>query len=47
MNDDLSFESRTMETVNRMKGKQQNGKRKQFLTAEAKAILHANVNIKM
>ena len=39
MNDDLSFESRTMETVNRMKGKQQNGKRKQFLTAEAKAIL--------
>lgn len=39
MNDDLSFERRTMETVNRMKGKQKNGKRKQALTDDAKKIL--------
>ena len=39
MNDDLTFETRTMETVNRMKGKKESGKRKQYLTPEAKAIL--------
>lgn len=39
MNDDLSFESRTMETIGQMKGKQQNGKRKQFLTEQAREIL--------
>ena len=40
MNDDLSFESRTMETINRMKGKKENGKRVQYLTPEAKEILN-------
>lgn len=48
MNDDLSFESRTMETINRMKGKKENGKRVQYLTPEAKEILnkikHLNPN---
>ena len=39
MNDDLSFESRTMETINRMKGKKETGKRRQYLTPEAKEIL--------
>lgn len=39
MNDDLTFESRTMETVNRMKGNKENGKRTQYLTPEAKEIL--------
>lgn len=39
MHDDLSFESRTSETIDRMKGKQKNGKRKQALTTEAQKIL--------
>lgn len=39
MNDDLTFEPRTMETINRMKGKKENGKRFQYLTPEAKEIL--------
>ena len=39
MNDDLTFESRTMETVDRMKGNKENGKRTQYLTPEAKEIL--------
>ena len=39
MNDDLTFESRKMETVTRMKGNKENGKRIQYLTPEAKEIL--------
>ena len=39
MNDDLTFEPRTMETIDQMKGKQKNGKRKQSLNKGAKAIL--------
>ena len=39
MNDDLTFQPRTMETINRMKGKKRNGKRIQGLTNEAIEIL--------
>lgn len=39
MNDDLTFEARTTETINRMKGKKDNGKRVQYLTEEAREIL--------
>lgn len=39
MNDDLTFQPRTMETINRMKGKKRNGKRIQSLTDEAIEIL--------
>ena len=39
MNDDLTFEPRTMETIDQMKGKQKNGKRKQYLNDSARAIL--------
>lgn len=39
MNDNLTFEPRTMETIGKMKGKKKNGKRKQFLTEQAREIL--------
>ncbi len=39
MNDDLTFQPRTMETINRMKGKKRNGKRIQCLTDQAIEIL--------
>lgn len=39
MNDDLTFEPRTVKTIEQMKGKQKRGKRKQFLTPQAKEIL--------
>ena len=39
MNDDLTFEKRTLETIDRMKGNTESGKRFQALTPDAKVIL--------
>ena len=39
MNDDLTFEKRTLETIDRMKGNTECGKRFQALTPDAKVIL--------
>ena len=39
MNDDLSFETRTFETIPQMKGKSAQGKRRQYLTPKAKKVL--------
>lgn len=39
MNDDLTFGKRKLETINRMKGNKENGRRFQALTPDAKVIL--------
>lgn len=39
MNDDLTFEPRTMENIDRMKGGQEEGKRRQYLTEQSREIL--------
>lgn len=39
MHDDLTFEPRTMETIDEMKGKRKSGKRKQYLNDSAREIL--------
>ena len=39
MADDLTFSPRKMQNIEQMKGKQENGKRKQFLTEQAREIL--------